>query len=223
MSCLNDEKAGLLSSIAETDGLIQRKLSSPKSTVELIEDTPTTWNKRQSLRLAASLVLLSVFVLTAAKFRLLFNPAHLDQLASSPTEQYPQGVPHYWVNKMDKKLEKMNQTSPLFALANTQVESDKCCILQLLRSIISLHCLNLHCPESKQVATLRGGISKLVHQFWRTTDIPDRFQAWSESWTRNHPDWPHIIWTAEDNSDLAYLMSPIMKGLYDKMPQVGLA
>lgn len=44
--------------------------------------------------------------------------------------------------------------------------------------------------------------------------------AWSESWKRNHPDWHHIIWTAEDNSNLAYLMSPIMKGLYDKMPQV---
>ena len=44
--------------------------------------------------------------------------------------------------------------------------------------------------------------------------------AWSESWKRNHPDWHHITWAAEDNSNLAYLMSPIMKGLYDKMPQV---
>ena len=46
--------------------------------------------------------------------------------------------------------------------------------------------------------------------------------AWSDSWKNNHPDWHHITWTTEDNSNLAYLMSPIMKGLYDKMPQVTL-
>lgn len=137
MSGSCDERTGLLSGLSDADGLTQRKLGSPKSVPELPEDNSTPWSKRQSLRLAASLVLLSVFVLTAAKFRLLFNPARLDSMASSPTEQYPQGTPHYWVDKSDKKLEKMNQTSPLFTLANTQVNTAAAAAAQTSPGIMS--------------------------------------------------------------------------------------
>ncbi len=72
----------------------------------------------------------------------------------------------------------------------------------------------------RQVATLRGGISKLLHQSWKSKEIPTSWEAWPESWKENHPDWGYILWTPHDNDLLASLMSPMLKSLYQRMPQV---
>jgi hypothetical protein len=38
-------------------------------------------------------------------------------------------------------------------------------------------------------------IPKIIHQTWKTTDIPGRFGPWVESWRRLNPDWEYRLWT----------------------------
>jgi hypothetical protein len=42
-------------------------------------------------------------------------------------------------------------------------------------------------------------IPRIIHQTWKTADVPPRFAAWRESWARLHPGWQHRLWTDEDN------------------------
>ncbi|MBN9549953.1 MAG: glycosyl transferase [Alphaproteobacteria bacterium] len=38
-------------------------------------------------------------------------------------------------------------------------------------------------------------IPKILHQTWKTDDIPARFQAYVDSWKRHHPDWTMMFWS----------------------------
>jgi hypothetical protein len=46
---------------------------------------------------------------------------------------------------------------------------------------------------------LDAPIPHIFHQSWKTTEIPDKFKAWSESWHANHPSWEFKLWTDVDN------------------------
>ncbi|TGV81389.1 glycosyl transferase, partial [Mesorhizobium sp. M00.F.Ca.ET.149.01.1.1] len=37
-------------------------------------------------------------------------------------------------------------------------------------------------------------IPKILHQTWKTDQIPIRFQAYIESWKRHHPNWTMMFW-----------------------------
>ena len=37
-------------------------------------------------------------------------------------------------------------------------------------------------------------IPKILHQTWKTDQIPIRFQTYIESWKRHHPDWTMMFW-----------------------------
>ena len=41
-------------------------------------------------------------------------------------------------------------------------------------------------------------IPKFIHQTWKTTRIPDHWQAGHQKWKDLHPDWTHILWTDAD-------------------------
>jgi mannosyltransferase OCH1-like enzyme len=41
-------------------------------------------------------------------------------------------------------------------------------------------------------------IPKIIHQTWKTTEIPPRFQRGVASVKRYHPDWEYRLWTDED-------------------------
>jgi mannosyltransferase OCH1-like enzyme len=41
-------------------------------------------------------------------------------------------------------------------------------------------------------------IPKIIHQTWKTTDIPPRFQRAVDSVKRYHADWEYRLWTDED-------------------------
>lgn len=45
-------------------------------------------------------------------------------------------------------------------------------------------------------------IPKIIHQTWKTTDIPDEFVEYSNSWKRDYPDYTYILWTDENNRNL---------------------
>ena len=38
-------------------------------------------------------------------------------------------------------------------------------------------------------------IPQIIHQTWKTNDIPDRFAAAQESWIRHHPGWQYVFWS----------------------------
>lgn len=38
-------------------------------------------------------------------------------------------------------------------------------------------------------------IEKIIHQTWRTTDIPHHYLQWIKTWVKNHPDWKYMFWT----------------------------
>ena len=42
-------------------------------------------------------------------------------------------------------------------------------------------------------------IPRLLHQSWKSTEIPKRVQAWSRSCRQLNPDWEYVLWTDEDN------------------------
>jgi inositol phosphorylceramide mannosyltransferase catalytic subunit len=41
-------------------------------------------------------------------------------------------------------------------------------------------------------------IPKIIHQTWKTRDIPARFQDASASWQALHPDWEYRLWNDDD-------------------------
>jgi inositol phosphorylceramide mannosyltransferase catalytic subunit len=41
-------------------------------------------------------------------------------------------------------------------------------------------------------------IPKIIHQTWKTTEIPQAWQESIPSWQRHHPGWRHILWTDAD-------------------------
>ncbi len=121
MSGSQEEKIGLL---AENPAVTPRKQPSFRYPLDL--SLPPAWHKKQSLRLAACMVLLAVLILTASKLRILFNPLHLDSM----TEQAPPASPRYWLDKLERFGDDLNSSSPFRILASTQV-----CYLAFIRMI----------------------------------------------------------------------------------------
>jgi mannosyltransferase OCH1-like enzyme len=48
-----------------------------------------------------------------------------------------------------------------------------------------------------------NGIPKIIHQTWKTREVPERFRELHESWKRLMPDWTIVVWSDEDNQHLA--------------------
>jgi mannosyltransferase OCH1-like enzyme len=63
-------------------------------------------------------------------------------------------------------------------------------------------------------------IPYILHQSWKTTDIPHHIypKAWVGSWREHHPEWQHILWTDEDNRSLVACQYPEFLPGYDAIP-----
>lgn len=42
----------------------------------------------------------------------------------------------------------------------------------------------------------------IIHQSWKTDQIPIQFETWQATWTEKHPDWDYHFWTDGDNLEL---------------------
>jgi hypothetical protein len=42
-------------------------------------------------------------------------------------------------------------------------------------------------------------IPRIIHQTWKTREVPDKWKGFHESWKKHHPEWRHVLWTDEDN------------------------
>lgn len=45
-------------------------------------------------------------------------------------------------------------------------------------------------------------IPTIIHQSWKTEQVPPRFVGWQKSWLDLHPAWKYILWTDAQNLDL---------------------
>lgn len=41
-------------------------------------------------------------------------------------------------------------------------------------------------------------IPKIIHQTWKSTEIPYHYVEWMKSWRLRHPDWSYMFWTDKD-------------------------
>ena len=57
-------------------------------------------------------------------------------------------------------------------------------------------------------------IPKIVHQTWKSKDLPLRWEKFRESWKAFHPDWEFRLWTDEDNMLLVEKDYPDFLHLY---------
>ncbi|PHH89809.1 hypothetical protein CDD83_5215 [Cordyceps sp. RAO-2017] len=61
-------------------------------------------------------------------------------------------------------------------------------------------------------------VPKIFHQSWKDTELPAKFQRWSESCRQKHKDWEWVIWTDQDNLTLVRTYFPWLEALYLAMP-----
>jgi mannosyltransferase OCH1-like enzyme len=45
-------------------------------------------------------------------------------------------------------------------------------------------------------------IPHIIHQSWKTRDLPTKYRNWHETWKQLHPDWEYRLWTDQDNYEL---------------------
>lgn len=62
-----------------------------------------------------------------------------------------------------------------------------------------------------------ASVPKLIHQSWSSTELPPKFQRWSDTWRSNHPDWEWVLWSDEDNKALVERYFPWFKEPYGKL------
>ncbi len=62
-------------------------------------------------------------------------------------------------------------------------------------------------------------VPRVLHQTWKTPDLPPQWQAFRESWLRHHPGWRHVLWTDEDNRCLIAEHHPWFLPTYDAFPR----
>jgi mannosyltransferase OCH1-like enzyme len=58
-------------------------------------------------------------------------------------------------------------------------------------------------------------IPKIIHQTWKTTELPLRWQRYRKAWKRLHPDWEFRFWTDDDNMRLVEKDYPGFLDLYN--------
>ncbi|KAG6031840.1 hypothetical protein E4U41_007413 [Claviceps citrina] len=63
-------------------------------------------------------------------------------------------------------------------------------------------------------------VPKIFHQSWKSLELPAKFQQWSLSCRRKHPDWEWVVWTDEDNLRLVRQHFPWFEDVYNGLPGV---
>jgi mannosyltransferase OCH1-like enzyme len=69
----------------------------------------------------------------------------------------------------------------------------------------------------RPLSAVNGSIPKIIHQSWKSEELPDRFVQWSDTWRMHHPDWEWVLWTNEDNRALVELHFPWFKKAYEDL------
>lgn len=69
-------------------------------------------------------------------------------------------------------------------------------------------------PVSKDLQT----VPKLLHQSWSSKELPAKFERWSSTCRKQHPDWEWVLWTDADNEALVKTHFPWLLKTYKALP-----
>lgn len=58
-------------------------------------------------------------------------------------------------------------------------------------------------------------IPKIIHQTWKTNNVPIKCKKWIQSWLDKHPDYEYKLWTDHDNRELVKKHYPKFLKVYD--------
>jgi glycosyltransferase involved in cell wall biosynthesis len=58
-------------------------------------------------------------------------------------------------------------------------------------------------------------IPRIIHQTWKTRDVPKQFLFFQKTWQTHHPEWEYRFWTDEDSRELVAHHYPAFLGTYD--------
>lgn len=61
-------------------------------------------------------------------------------------------------------------------------------------------------------------IPLIIHQTWKTREIPSPFAGFVDSWKANHPEYTHMLWTDDDNDKFVHQEYPEYASTYDDIP-----
>ena len=62
-------------------------------------------------------------------------------------------------------------------------------------------------------------IPRIIHQSWKSKDLPNKFNQWSRSWTEKNPGWVSKLWSDDENAALVKETVPWFWGTYSKFPK----
>jgi mannosyltransferase OCH1-like enzyme len=58
-------------------------------------------------------------------------------------------------------------------------------------------------------------IPRIIHQTWKTREVPKQFLFFQKTWQTHHPEWEYRFWTDEDSRELVAHHYPAFLGTYD--------
>ncbi len=61
-------------------------------------------------------------------------------------------------------------------------------------------------------------IPKIIHQTWKTREVPERWKPLQHTWLEMHPNWEYRLWTDEDNRAFIQSCYPRFLSVYDAYP-----
>lgn len=69
----------------------------------------------------------------------------------------------------------------------------------------------------RPLATDLTQLPKIFHQSWMNSTLPAKFEEWSHSCRKQHPDWEWVLWTDEDNLKLIERFAPWFMNAYEDL------
>ena len=61
-------------------------------------------------------------------------------------------------------------------------------------------------------------IPKIIHQTWKTKEVPDHWSSSHEGWIKYHPDYYYVLWTDDMNLELVARWYPDFLEKYQSFP-----
>lgn len=65
---------------------------------------------------------------------------------------------------------------------------------------------------------MKTSIPKIIHQTWKTTDIPNTMKNYYKSWKQFNPEFEHKLWTDTDIRELIRVHYPLFLPYFDSYP-----
>lgn len=65
---------------------------------------------------------------------------------------------------------------------------------------------------------MNSRIPRIIHQSWKTRELPPKWDALRQTWLARHPHWEYRFWTDDDNQRLIRTEYPELISLYDSYP-----